>query len=206
MLFLVCLLDSVRCYFWCFADSPRVTRRGSSSGGGQIYQNAAGYPLVSYRYPIFSVNACIYSTFAAFLMSTPWGLPPNPLSLARPQGQVAKPNHLPLRWCWVASKASRVKDVHSFAALCPFSSSVKIAKRSETDGAGNLSRLAKQPLAAWVTGWATTLCGKGCRRFSLPPAVANASVGSAHGVWQDPWGSRGRGQCAVGTHFKGFGG
>ena len=23
--------------------------------------------------------------------------------------------------------------------------------------------------------------------------------------WQDPWGSRSRGQCAVGTHFKGFG-
>ena len=35
--------------------------------------------------------------------------------------------------------------------------------------------------------------------------MANAGVGSAHGVGKTLWGSRSRGQCAVGTHFKGFG-
>ena len=29
--------------------------------------------------------------------TSPWGLPQTPLSLARPQGQVANPIHLPLR-------------------------------------------------------------------------------------------------------------
>ena len=38
--------------------------------------------------------------------------------------------------------------MHGYAALDP-STSVGVAKRSEADGAGNLSRLAKQPLAAW---------------------------------------------------------
>ena len=39
--------------------------------------------------------------------------------------------------------------MHGYAALDPLSTSVGVAKRSEADGAGNLSRLAKQPLAAW---------------------------------------------------------
>ena len=48
-----------------------------------------------------------------------------------------------------------------------------------------MSRLAKQPLAAWPlqVGGDPTLCGKGAGGFPLHPChVANAGVGSAHGV------------------------
>ena len=47
------------------------------------------------------------------------GLCPKPHSLARPQGQVAKPTHLPLRRVLVDSKASRVKCTAS-PPLTPF--------------------------------------------------------------------------------------
>ena len=85
---------------------------------------------------------------------------------------------------------------------------MRVAKRSEADGAGNLSRLAKQPLAAWPlqVGGDPTLCGKGAGGFPLHPChVANAGVGSAHGVGKTLGGRAVGGQCAVGTHFKGFG-
>ena len=60
-----------------------------------------------------------------------------------------------------------------------------VAKLTEADGAGNLSRLAKQPRSSLglYRLEATTLCGKGAGGFSLHPChVANAGVGSAHGV------------------------
>ena len=85
---------------------------------------------------------------------------------------------------------------------------MRVAKRSEADGAGNLSRLAKQPLAAWPlqVGGDPTLLGKGAGGFPLHPChVANAGVGSAHGVGKTLGGRAVGGQCAVGTHFKGFG-
>ena len=84
---------------------------------------------------------------------------------------------------------------------------MRVAKRSEADGAGNLSRLAKQPLAAWPlqVGGDPTLVVRVQEVFPTPCHVANAGVGSAHGVGKTLWGSRSRGQCAVGTHFKGFG-
>ena len=85
---------------------------------------------------------------------------------------------------------------------------MRVAKRSEADGAGNLSRLAKQPLAAWPlqVGGDPTLCGKGAGGFPCTPChVANAGVGSAHGVGKTLGGRAVGGQCAVGTHFKGFG-
>ena len=84
----------------------------------------------------------------------------------------------------VDSKASRVK-MHGYAALDP-STSVGVAKRSEADGAGNLSRLAKQPLAAWPlqVGGDPTLRGKGAGGFPLHPChVANVGCGATpHGV------------------------
>ena len=99
--------------------------------------------------------------------------------------------------------------MHDFVALDPLSISVGVAKLTEADGAGNLSRLAKQPRSGLAfTGWRrpNVFCGKGAGGFSLHPChVANAGVGSAHGVGKTPWGSRSRGKCAVGTHFKGFG-
>ena len=48
-------------------------------------------------------------------------LPQTPLSLARPQGQVAKPTHLPLRR--VLGRFQGIKGkMHGFAALDPFPS------------------------------------------------------------------------------------
>ena len=82
-----------------------------------------------------------------------------------------------------------------------------VAKLTEADGAGNLSRLAKQPRSLGLYRLeATTLCGKGAGGFSLHPChVANAGVGSAHGVGKTLGGRAVEGKCAVGTHFKGFG-
>ena len=85
---------------------------------------------------------------------------------------------------------------------------MNIATLTEADGAGDLSRLAKQPLAAWPlqVGGDPTLCGKGAGGFSLHPChVANAGVGSAHGVGKTLGGRAVGEKCAVGTHFKGFG-
>ena len=83
-----------------------------------------------------------------------------------------------------------------------------VAKLTEADGAGNLSRLAKQPRSGLAfTGWRRpNACGKGAGGFSLHPChVANAGVGSAHGVGKTLGGRAVGGKCAVGTHFKGFG-
>ena len=68
--------------------------------------------------------------------------------------------------------------MHGYA-LDP-STSVGVAKRSEADGAGNLSRLAKQPLAAWPlqVGGDPTLRGKGAGGFPLAPLPRGE-----RGVW-----------------------
>ena len=42
--------------------------------------------------------------------------------------------------------------------------------------------------------------------FPAPLPRGERGCGQRPRCWQDPWGSRSRGQCAVGTHFKGFGG
>ena len=84
---------------------------------------------------------------------------------------------------------------------------MNIATLTEADGAGDLSRLAKQPLAAWPlqVGGDPTLCGKGAGGFPCTPChVANAGVGSAHGVGKTLGGRAVGEKCAVGTHFKGF--
>ena len=61
---------------------------------------------------------------------------------------------------------------------------MRVAKRSEADGAGNLSRLAKQPLAAWPLQVEATQRSvvRVQEVFPAPCHVANAGVGSAHGV------------------------
>ena len=83
-----------------------------------------------------------------------------------------------------------------------------VAKLTEADGAGNLSRLAKQPRSGLAfTGWRRPNAsgGKGAGGFSLHPChVANAGVGSAHGVGKTLGGRAVGEKCAVGTHFKGF--
>ena len=81
-------------------------------------------------------------------------------------------------------------------------------KLTEADGAGNLSRLAsKNRVAAWplqVGGDPTFAVVRVQEVFPAPCHVANAGVGSAHGVGKT-LGGRAVGENAVGTHFKGFG-
>ena len=84
-----------------------------------------------------------------------------------------------------------------------------VAKLTEADGAGNLSRLAKQPrsgLAFYRLEATQRFRGKGAGGFSLHPChVANAGVGSAHGVGKTLGGRAVGEKTNVGTHFKGFG-
>ena len=76
--------------------------------------------------------------------------------------------------------------MHDFVALDPLSISVGVAKLTEADGAGETRQgLRSNRVAAWPlqVGGDPTLCGKGAGGFSLHPChVANAGVGSAHGV------------------------
>ena len=104
--------------FWCFRRFPRVTRRGGHHREVVRFVKMLRYPLVSCRYPVFSVNACIYSTLRPFLCQH-WGFAPNPSLTWAPQGQAVKTQPPdPVAKCWVGSKASRVK-MHGFAALDP---------------------------------------------------------------------------------------
>ena len=82
------------------------------------------------------------------------GLCPKPHSHLRGRrGRWQTLSTYPYGECWVDSKASRVK-MHDFVALDPLSISVGVAKLTEADGAGNLSRLAKQPRSGLAfTGW-----------------------------------------------------
>ena len=79
-------------------------------------------------------------------------------------------------------------EMHDCVAARPLSISLGVAKRSEADGAGNLSRLAKQPRSSnslyWLEATQRSVVGvQGLsRRRRLHPChVANAGVGSAHG-------------------------
>ena len=94
--------------------------------------------------------------------------------------------------------------MHDFVALDPLSISVGVAKLTEADGAGNLSGgLRSNRVATWPYGLeATTLCGKGAGGFPCTPATWRTRVWAAPTVLQDPWGSRSRGKCAVGTHLR----
>ena len=95
--------------------------------------------------------------------------------------------------------------MHDFVALDPLSISVGVAKLTEADGAGNLSRLAKQPRSgALRVGGDFSVVGVQ-EVFPAPLPRGERGCGQRPRCWQDPWGSRSRGKCAVGTHFKGFG-
>ena len=95
--------------------------------------------------------------------------------------------------------------MHGYAALDPLTS-VGVAKRSEADGAGNLSRLAKQPLAAWPlqVGGDPTLRGKGAGGFPCTPATWRTwGVGQRPTVLTSPWGRVAGGMCQRHS-FKGL--
>ena len=83
---------------------------------------------------------------------SPWGFAPNPTHLRGRRGRWQTLSTYPYGECWVDSKASRVKCTTS--SPLTLSISVGVAKLTEADGAGNLSRLAKQPRSGLAfTGW-----------------------------------------------------
>ena len=183
-------LDSVRCYFWCFADSP-VLLDGGHHQEVVRFVKMLRYPLVSCRYPVFSVNACIYSTLRAFLVSTPWGFAPNPSLTCGAAGQAVKTQPPdPVAKCWVGSKASRVKCTAS-PPLTP----LHLRESSKTIRSGWSWKPVKACEATACglafTGWRRQRSVVRVQEVSPAPATWRTGVGSAR-CWQDPWGSRSR--------------
>ena len=110
-------------------------------------------------------------------------MPQTPLSLARPQGAGGKP-YPPTPTVSVRSIQGVKGKMHDFVALDPLSISVGVAKLTEADGAGNLSRLAKQPRSGLAfLGWRRQRSVVRVQEvFPCTLPVANAGVGSAHSV------------------------
>ena len=95
--------SSVRCYFWCFADSP-CYQAGGHHREVVRFVKMLRYPLVSCRYPVFSVNACIYSTLSLSCVNT-LGLAPKPQPHLRRRRQAVKTQPPdPVAKCWVGSR------------------------------------------------------------------------------------------------------
>ena len=158
---------------------PRVTRRGSSSGGGQICQNAEIPPSFMSLPCIFCKRMHLQYIEGLSCVNT-LGLCPKPQPHLRRRRQAVKTQPPdPVAKCWVGSKASRVKCTAS-PPLTPLHLR-ESSKTIEADGAGNLSRLAKQPLAAWPlqVGGDPTLCGKGAGGFPCTPATWRTRVWAA---------------------------
>ena len=113
------------------------------------------------------------------------GLCPKPHSHLRGRrGRWQTLSTYPYGECWVDSKASRVKCTTS-SPLTP----LHLRGGSKTNRSGRSWKPVKASrsnrVAAWPlqVGGDPTLCGKGAGGFSLHPChVANAGVGSAHGV------------------------
>ena len=107
--FFWCLFIRYGAIFWCFANSP-VLLDGGHHREVVRFVKMLRYPLVSCRYPVFSVNACIYSTLRPFLCQHLEGFAPNPNLTCGAAGQAVKTQPPdPVAKCWVGSKASRVK-------------------------------------------------------------------------------------------------
>ena len=156
------------------------------------------------RYPpSFMSLPCIFCKrmhlqyIEAFLVSTPAGaLPQTPASLAAPQGQAVK-TQPPDPVAKVLGRLQGVKGKKCTAS--PPLTPLHLRESSKTIRSGreleNLSRLAKQPLAAWPlqVGGDPTLQGKGAGGFPCTPATWRTRVGQRPRCWQDPLGSRSRG-------------
>ena len=121
--------------------------------------------------------------------TSPWALPQTPLTLRGRRGRWQTLSTYPYGECWVDSKASRVKCTTS-SPLTPSPISVGVAKLTEADGAGNLSRLAKQPRSGLAfTGWRRPNArGKGAGGFSCTPATWRTRVWAAPTVLARPLG------------------
>ena len=118
----------------------------------------------------------------------PLGLCPKPHSHLRGRrGRWQTLSTYPYGECWSRFKASRVKCTTS-SPLTPLHLR-GVAKLTEADGAGNLSRLAKQPRSSGLYRLeATTLCGKGAGGFPCTPATWRTRVWAAPTVLARPLG------------------
>ena len=136
-----------------------------------------------------------------------WGFAPNPTHTCEAAGAGGKPYPPTPTVSVVDSKASRVKCTTS-SPLTPLHLR-GVAKLTEADGAGNLSRLAKQPRSGLAfTGWRRPNASvvRVQEVFPCTPATWRTRVWAAPTVLARPFGGRAVGEkCAVGTHFKGFG-
>ena len=120
--------------------------------------------------------------------TSPWGFAPNPTLTCEAAGAGGKPYPpTPTVSVGVDSKASRVKCTTS-SPLTPLHLR-GVAKLTEADGAGNLSRLAKQPRSSGLYRLeATTLCGKGAGGFPAPLPRGERGCGQRPRVLARPLG------------------
>ena len=133
-------------------------------------------------------------------------MPQTPLTCRGRRGRWQTLSTYPYGECWVDSKASRVKCTTS-SPLTPLHLRGG-SKLTEADGAGNLSRLAKQPRSGLAfTGWRRPNASvvRVQEVFPAPLPRGERGCGQRPRCWQDPWGRAVGEKCAVGTHFKGFG-
>ena len=126
----------------------------------------------------------------------PLGLCPKPHSHLRGRrGRWQTLSTYPYGECWSRFKASRVKCTTS-SPLTPLH--LRGGSKTNRSGrAGNLSRLAKQPRSSLAfTGWRRQRSVVRVQEVFLHPChVANAGVGSAHGVGKTLGGRAVRKMC-----------
>ena len=176
-------------FFWCFRRFPPVLLDGGHHREVVRFVKMLRYPLVSCRYPVFSVNACIYSTLRPFLCQHSGALPQTPASLVAPQGQAVKTQPPdPVAKCWVGSKASRVKCTAS-PPLTP----LHLRESSKTIRSGRSWKPVKACEATACglafTGWRRpNVCGKGAGGFPCTPATWRTRVWAAPTVLARPLG------------------
>ena len=156
--------------------------------------------LISLDFLLFSFCICKLGVFLVVLVSfltqkkhrfsvflvqlqkqktSPWGFAQTPSHLRGRRGRWQ--TYPPTPTVGVGSIQGVKGKMHDFVALTPLHLR-GVAKLTEADGAGNLSRLAKQPRGNMAfTGWRRPnfLCGKGAGGFLHPCHVANR-------VWAAP--------------------
>ena len=123
-----------------------------------------------------------------------WGFAPNPTHLRGRRGRWQTLSTYPYGECWVDSKASRVKCTTS-SPLTP----LHLRGGSKTNRSGRSWKPVKACEATACglafTGWRRpNACGKGAGGFPLHPCHGERGCGQRPRCWQDPWGSRSRGQ------------
>ena len=133
------------------------------------------------------------------------GLCPKPHSHLRGRrGQVANP--IPTPTVSVGSIQGVKGKMHDFVALDP----LHLRGGSKTNRSGRSWKPVKACGSNRVAAWPLRVGGDNAsvvrvqEVFPAPLPRGERGCGQRPQCWQDPWGSRSRGKCAVGTHFKGF--